>query len=186
MISAFTPKMEVLFLDTGYHFPETLSFRDELIELLHLNVRNLKSRYNEDGHKQVQQNLYSTDPELCCYINKVEPLQNAKQSLDAWISGIRRDQTENRKNTPVIERQKDGTLKICPLVTWTAKDINDYRRQYNLPEHPLTNRGYLSIGCAPCTRPVGSDEDYRAGRWSSLEKTECGLHLDNYKAEDDK
>ncbi len=179
IISNTIPDLQILFLDTGFHFSETLSFRDRLIEDFSLNVTNLTARMGHDGFRQQYGNLYKNDPDLCCYINKVEPLQRAKEDLDAWISGIRRDQTENRSDTPVISKQNDGTFKICPMVNWTKSDIDNYISENGLPTHPLSDEGYVSIGCAPCTRPAEGTENERAGRWAGLDKTECGIHFDN-------
>ncbi len=179
IISETIPDLNILFLDTGFHFSETLSFRDRLINEFNLNVTNLTARMGHDGFRQQYGNLYKNDPDLCCYINKVEPLQQAKANLDAWISGIRRDQTDNRSNTPLISIQKDGTYKICPMVNWTKQDIHNYNSVNKLPTHPLSDEGYTSIGCAPCTRPVKGSDNERAGRWTGLDKTECGVNFDN-------
>lgn len=180
MISRAAPRMPVLFLDTGFHFPETLSYRDRVVEELDLNLKVLEPKIGHDGFLQEYGELYRRNPDLCCHINKVEPLERAKAGLEAWVAGIRRDQTEARKGTPVVDRNDDGLLKVCPMVTWTEADVEDYVEQHDLPRHPLHGQGYRSIGCAPCTRRVDPDaEDARAGRWAGSQKTECGLHLDD-------
>jgi phosphoadenosine phosphosulfate reductase len=177
-VSTHVPELPVLFLDTGFHFPETLAFRDQLMEEWGLNVMNL--RY-ADGHGAFQQRhgaLYKTDPDMCCRLNKVEPLKEALEHYDAWITGVRRDQTENRADTPVISQRSDGVYKICPMVTWTSRDVFKYINRHDLPVHPLLSKGYMSVGCAPCTKSTfGGDE--RSGRWAGSGKTECGLHLDS-------
>lgn len=170
------PDIRVLFLETGFHFPQTLKFRDELIARLKLNVVNLQSVMPRAEFQKTLGNLYEKDPDKCCYMNKVEPLKIALSGLKAWITAVRRGQTENRKNVQFIEEYEDGIYKINPLATWTSKQMWDYLKVHNLPYHPLFEQGYSSIGCAPCTRSVGAGEDERAGRWSGSEKTECGIH----------
>jgi phosphoadenosine phosphosulfate reductase len=178
LISQICPEMPVIFLNTGFHFSETLSYRDELQALLNLNIviarpavekSDLMIRYGEG--------LYRRDPDLCCYINKVEPMQRAKTGLRAWISGVRHDQTEYRSGLRVLEAPSEGPLKIHPLLNWTKKEVWAYIDQYQLPVHPLLALGYMSVGCAPCTRPIHAGENERDGRWAGLDKVECGLHL---------
>jgi phosphoadenosine phosphosulfate reductase len=176
MVARYIPEVPILFLDTGFHFPETLAFRDQIIEEWGLNVINL--RYSE-GHGEFQRRygaLYQRDSDMCCYLNKVEPMREALEQYDAWISGIRRDQTENRANTPVIQQRSDGLYKICPMVSWTSRDITTYTNRNELPVHPLLSEGYMSVGCAPCTKPTFGS--YREGRWAGSGKTECGIHTD--------
>lgn len=181
MIAQVAPQLPVFFLDTGFHFSETLAFRDQLVQELGLNVQTLTPEIGHETFQKTYGYLYRTDPDLCCHINKVEPLQQAMRGLKAWISGIRRDQTAERRQVPIVSRQADGLYKIAPLATWSRKEVWQYLHDHNLPEHPLLRQGYLSIGCAPCTRPVGEGQDERAGRWAGQEKTECGLHLPLYQ-----
>jgi len=176
IIATSVPTIPIYFLDTGFHFPETLNFRDRLVAEFGLTMRLLRTEIGHDGFKQRYGQLHHQNPDLCCYINKVEPLRKAKQSLHAWISGIRRDQTAEREKTAIVSLDGQGQYKICPLATWTDKDVWRYINRHNLPVHPLLQDGYMSIGCAPCTRPVTDVEDTRAGRWSGQAKTECGLH----------
>jgi len=179
MISQVCPAVPVIFLDTGFHFPETLNFRAELEEQLGLNIVIARAAVEKSQFlPQYGQALYRQDPDLCCYINKVEPMQRALTGFDGWISGVRRDQTTNRKNLSVLETQPAGPLKIYPMLNWTRQEIYTYINKYNLPSHPLLAKGYTSIGCVPCTRPVSADEGERAGRWAGTEKNECGIHLD--------
>jgi phosphoadenosine phosphosulfate reductase len=171
LIGQVRPDLPVIFLDTGYHFPETLAYRDQLVERFGLTLRVVRA----DKTLPAEQALYRRDPDLCCYVNKVEPMQRALRDLDAWITGIRRDQTAQRASAMPLEVVADGRIKVNPLVGWTRQDLWSYIHRYDLPSHPLFSQGYLSIGCAPCTIPVtGGDE--RSGRWAGTDKTECGLH----------
>ena len=186
MISRVCPQMPVIFLDTGFHFSETLTFRDALKDLYGLNVVIARPAIDKAQlFKKHGEGLYRQDPNLCCYIHKVEPMQRAVSGLWAWISGIRRDQTAHRKQLRVLERQPTGLLKIHPLLNRTKKELWEYIEEHKLPAHPLFSKGYLSVGCAPCTRPVFTGEDERAGRWAGTEKTECGLHTDLMKSEEE-
>lgn len=177
IIAQAAPELPVFFLDTGFHFPETLAFRDRLIDDFGLNIQVLKPQMGHEGFRNTYGDLHRRNPDMCCYLNKVEPLQRAMQPLKAWITGIRRDQTSQRSATRIVEPQPNGAYKICPLATWTRRDVWQYLYDYNLPEHPLLAQGYLSIGCAPCTRPAISEQDERSGRWAGSEKVECGLHI---------
>lgn len=178
IIARTTPKLPVFFLDTGFHFPETLALRDRLMREWGLTVQSLRAEQGQESFRQQYGQLYRTDPDRCCYINKVAPLARAKEGLAAWITGIRRDQTEARRHTPIVSRDKNGQVKICPMATWTEQDVWRYINQHNLPVHPLLSQGYMSIGCAPCTRPVHAGEESRSGRWADRAKTECGLHVE--------
>ena len=179
LISRACPDVPVIFLDTGYHFPETLAYRDQLVQDFGLTLRITRSGMNRaEFVKQYGDALYRRDPDLCCYINKVEPMQRALADLDAWITGIRRDQTANRANAQPVELMPDGRVKVNPLVAWTRRDLWAYIDRHDLPSHPLFSQGYLSVGCAPCTVPVTDGDDERAGRWAGSGKTECGLHTD--------
>ncbi|MDX9993105.1 MAG: phosphoadenylyl-sulfate reductase [Anaerolineales bacterium] len=182
MVSQIEPTILVFFLDTGLHFWETLMFREKLQREFGLHIQNLhpdKQWNNFLG--RFGRNLYEQDPDLCCFLRKVQPMQKAMTTVRAWISGIRRDQTANRQNAKILELERDGLLKINPLLNWTRQDVQEYARQHNLPSHPLLEKGYRSIGCKPCTRAVQQDEDERAGRWSGKGKTECGLHTEMFK-----
>ena len=179
IISRVCPEMPVIFLDTGYHFPETLAFRDELKARFNLNIVVIQPTVTKsESLQRYGEALYRRDPDLCCYINKVSPMKWAVSWAQAWVSGVRRDQTARRRTLRVFDLQADGPLRIHPMLNWTEDDIRAYREMYDLPVHPLYHLGYVSVGCAPCTRPVFFGEDARAGRWSDSEKTECGLHLE--------
>ncbi len=179
MVSQLNPAIEVLFLNTGWHFEETLKFKNEVITSLGLtNVMDLealpgkreKSISSSDGKP------YFKDPDHCCYINKVEPLELALKEVDAWISGLRRSQSKTRKDIQIVEEYQKGLFKINPLANVTSGDIWWYMKEHKLPVHPLFEKGYLSIGCWPCTKPVQPGDDERSGRWAGTEKTECGIH----------
>lgn len=186
MVSRVASDMPVIFLDTGYHFPETLEFRDRVVDAFDLNLRVMSSAMSrEDFVRRHGDDLYRRDPDLCCFINKVEPMERATEGLEAWISGIRRDQTEARSSIDVVEENADGLVRVHPMASWTAEDVAAYREEHDLPEHPLQAEGYVSVGCAPCTDPVrGEEPGGRAGRWSGSGKTECGLHTDLRDGED--
>lgn len=174
--SKMVPEIEVLFIDTGFHFAETYDFRDTIVKDWNLNLVNVKSsvskhqQKNSDGHF-----LYSSDTNYCCHINKVEPLETELVNYDVWIAGLRRDQTKYR-NTLQEFQNKNGILKYHPILDWNSKMIYSYKREFNLPNHPLDNKGYLSIGCMPCTRS-SIDNTERGARWYGTQKTECGIHL---------
>lgn len=178
IISRTVPELPILFLDTGFHFPETLRFRDELRERLGLNVVNVHPLVSKgELFRRYGDAPYRRDPDLCCHINKVEPMDHATKNLKALISGVRRDQTKNRSRLEPVMDDPRGHHKIHPMLGWTMDEVNAYMIVHELPRHPLHDQGYLSIGCAPCTRPATSGEDPRAGRWAGATKTECGLHL---------
>jgi phosphoadenosine phosphosulfate reductase len=176
------PDLPVQFLDTGFHFWETLIFRERMQMAWKLNLVDLYRDSRWDLFcRQLGRDLPKQDPNLCCYIHKVQPMQKGIQGYLAWISGIRRDQTIERAQAEILELQPDGLLKINPLLNWTNSNIEGYIKEHNLPAHPLLERGYRSIGCSPCTRAVTQGEYDRAGRWDGREKTECGLHTAMFK-----
>lgn len=183
MVKGILPDIRIFFLDSGYHFWDTLIFREQIQHEWNLNVIDLyrDSRWDIFA-RQNARSLPLQDPNLCCYINKVQPMQKALQGVQGWISGIRRDQTPVRRHAQVLERMEDGLLKVNPLLNWTKAEIQSYRREHNLPAHPLSAHGYKSIGCAPCTLPVGAGEQDRAGRWAGRGKIECGLHTEMFQS----
>jgi len=177
MLRQIAPETPILFIDTGYHFEETLRYRDQLIELFGCPIRNLTSVMpRAEFIAQYGDDLYDRDPDLCCKINKVEPMQLALRGVRAWINGRRRDQATTRTRMPIVERLQGGIVKANPLANWTSRDTYGYLTKHDIPTHPLFEQGYTSIGCFPCTRPVLPGEDERAGRWAGKNKTECGLH----------
>jgi len=176
------PDIRVFFLDTGYHFWDTLIFRERIQHEWNLNVVDLYRDARWDNFaRQNTRTLPTQDPNLCCYIHKVQPMQKALSGLRAWISGIRRDQTSDRAHAQILELQEDGLLKVNPLLNWTRSDVQTYMTDHRLPAHPLYERGYRSIGCAPCTIAIGIDDNERSGRWAGRGKTECGLHTEMFK-----
>lgn len=182
ILSQIDKNIPIYFLNTGYHFPETLAFRDEITDLLGLNLINLQSptpKYQQ--RDQYGRLMFTSDPEYCCYMNKIQPLEPIIQKMDVWINGVRADQNSNRKQFKVEEQTPDGTLRYHPMLFWTSKMIYDYRKLYNLPPHPLEAKGYLSIGCEPCTRSYLEENESRSGRWMGMSKNECGLHTDLIK-----
>ncbi|MCB0118820.1 MAG: phosphoadenylyl-sulfate reductase [Anaerolineales bacterium] len=177
--------LPVFFIDTGYHFWETLVFREWLASEWMINVIDLyrDERWDVFARRNVRK-LPVEDPNLCCYLHKVQPMQRALKDVKAWISGIRRDQTSIRANAKILELQEDGLLKVNPLLNWTRADVQHYAVEYDLPTHPLYDKGYRSVGCAPCTVAIGVDEDERAGRWAGRGKVECGLHTNMFNKKD--
>ena len=181
MASSIQRDILILFLDTGYHFWETLIFREKLASQWHLNVLDLYRDSGWDAFASRQPRaLPFEDPNLCCFMHKVQPMQKAMKDMLAWISGIRRDQTSVRARARILELQADGLIKINPLLNWTKHDVKRYMEEHNLPSHPLLEKGYRSIGCSPCTVAIGVNDDERAGRWSGRSKIECGLHTDMF------
>lgn len=175
----------VFFLDTGYHFWETLMFREYIASEWMLNVIDLYRDTRWDVFaRQHTRRLPLEDPNLCCYLHKVQPMQKALKDVKAWITGIRRDQTPVRERAKILELQSDGLLKVNPLLNWTKADVKKYAEENNLPKHPLYEKGYRSVGCAPCTIAIGVDDDERAGRWAGRGKVECGLHTEMFTHKD--
>lgn len=178
LCSEVVPGIEVLFLDTGYHFAETIGTRDAVAATCGAKVRTilpLLSVAEQDA--KYGPRLYERDPDACCRMRKVEPLDQALADYDAWISGLRRDETPERADTPVVGYDaKRNVIKISPIATWTQDETEQYLRDNGVLVNPLVSEGYLSIGCAPCTRPVTPGEDPRAGRWAGMDKSECGIH----------
>lgn len=172
------PDISIIFLDTGFLFPETYSFKNELVKKFGINIVVLKSDIPYSAQKSNDLFKYVTDPDLCCYINKVKPLEVFLRKGDLLLSGIRKDQSKHRSGKQLLEESEKGYYKIHPMLDWTRLDINNYMEVNNLPKHPLEKEGYLSIGCVPCTTPP-KNGDIRDGRWQGSNKTECGLHL-NY------
>ncbi|MBW8010831.1 MAG: phosphoadenylyl-sulfate reductase [Chloroflexi bacterium] len=177
-VSQTIPDTPVLFVDTGYHFPGTLEFRDHLTKLFKLNLVIVKPKLTKKEFEEQFGLIQYKDPDTCCLENKVKPIQEALKGFDAWISGIRRDQTPQRSQIPIISQSPFQSIyKICPLANWTIQDVQRYILDNNLPQHPLQDHGFKSIGCYPCTDPVLNGQNERSGRWAWTDKTECGLHI---------
>ena len=181
IISRIDKTIPVYFLNTGFLFPETIAFKDELEELLGLNIFGVQSSVPKSQQKDANGNLlFISDPDYCCFLNKTQPMEPLLEKYDVWINGIRADQNANRASMKVEEVTPNGTIRYHPVLHWTAKNMFEYRKKYNLPEHPLDSKGYMSIGCEPCTQKF-SYEDERQSRWYGQNKTECGLHTDLIK-----
>jgi phosphoadenosine phosphosulfate reductase len=163
------PSVEVVFIDTGYHFPETLETLDEVRRRYGLNLRILTT-------PPTPVPLWKSDPVNCCDQAKVAQLERALVGKLAWMSGLRRQESASRREAPIVSRDHRGLVKVNPLANWTDLDVDGYIADHDVPVNPLLRKGYPSIGCWPCTRPVAPGEDVRAGRWAGLNKTECGLH----------
>jgi phosphoadenosine phosphosulfate reductase len=172
LVSRSIPEAEVVLLDTGYLFAETEWFAEHLRDRYDLNLRTVHPR------PDAERDVWQTDTTACCAVRKVEPMQRALEGKRAWVSGLRRADSPARATTPVVhEDLLRGVMKVNPIATWTDEDVERYKAIELLPEHPLTDRGYPSIGCWPCTRPVENGADPRSGRWAGRAQDECGLHL---------
>ena len=173
------PGVDVVFLDTGYHFPETLGTRDAVAAMYDVNVVTVAPELTvAEQDVRHGRDLFARDPDRCCEMRKVVPLQQALAGYAAWASGVRRDESPTRRDTPVVAWDaRKGKVKISPLAHWTQADVDRYAAEHGVLINPLQQLGYASIGCAPCTRPVAPGEDPRAGRWAGRSKTECGIHL---------
>ena len=178
ILSKIDPSIPIYFINTGYHFPETVAFRDKIVADFNLNLVDMHPFVPKSGQRNKAGNMYFTsDPDYCCYINKIQPMEPVLQRMDVWINGIRGDQNANRKGMKVEQKTSQGCLRYHPMLHWTNKMIYEYSKKYNLPKHPLEAKGYLSIGCEPCTSKFDIQNE-RDGRWKGMNKTECGLHTD--------
>ncbi len=179
ILSRIDPTIPVYFLNTGYHFPETIEFRDRVTEMLGLNMIDLKPetpknmQLGEDGKL-----FFNSDPDYCCYLNKTQPMEKVLMTHDIWINGVRADQTAARNAMKTEQPAPHNTIRFHPILDWSSKQIFNYRMKYKLPEHPLEEKGYFSVGCEPCTRRLELEMDEREMRWYGQKKTECGLHTD--------
>ena len=178
MFGTRLPGVDVLFLETGYHFAETTATREESAKRFPITIINaLPKQTVAEQDAQYGAQLHDRDPNLCCALRKVEPLERSLKGYDAWVTGARRVDAVTRANMPVIQWDANhGLVKISPLALWSDDQIEKYQVDHDLPRNPLVAQGYPSIGCAPCTRAVTPGEDARAGRWAGQDKTECGIH----------
>lgn len=178
LASEVAPGIDVFFLDTGYHFAETLGTRDAVAATLPVNLVTLSPTISvRQQEEQYGPDLWSRNPDLCCALRKVEPLNEALVGYDAWATGLRRDETHSRVVTPVVGwDEKKQKVKVSPLARWTQADVDAYVAKHNILVNPLQYDGYPSIGCWPCTRRVTPGDDPRSGRWAGSGKTECGIH----------
>jgi len=181
LISELDAEIPIYFLNTGFHFPETLHFRDEVAEKLGLDVRSVGSPVPKVAQRDAQGKFYfTTDPDRCCHLNKTLPMEPVLHEFDIWITGVRKDQNNVRSSFAYESPGKHNTTRFHPMLEWSNKLIFDYIRLHNLPKHPLENEGYMSIGCEPCTLKITASmlEHDRSGRWFGLNKNECGLHTE--------
>ncbi|MDQ3867699.1 MAG: phosphoadenylyl-sulfate reductase [Actinomycetota bacterium] len=179
MIHELGLEIAVIELDTHLFFRETYETRERLVERYGLKLVRPDVLTVAEQHRQEGPNLWEREPDRCCHLRKVEPLIRALEPYDAWISGIRRDQSPSRASAKKVEpSNRYAVWKIQPLADWGERDIWDYIVANDIPYNPLHDVGYRSIGCIPCTRPTRPDEEERAGRWAGSDKLECGIHLD--------
>lgn len=174
------PDIPVLFLETGYHFPETYAYRDQMTERLHLNLVNLASRQTVQQQESQFGILYQNAPDRCCGMRKVEPLFRGLDDYGVWFTALRREQSPTRANLQSVDHFRLPTgkqlLKVSPLAAWTNADVWAYLKRRDIPVLPLYHQGYTSIGCAPCTALPSDPENMRSGRWAG-KKLECGIHI---------
>jgi len=180
ILSRIDNKIPVVFINTGYHFPETVEFRDKVAD--QFGIKNLVD-LKPDTPKFMQKDaegrlLFTSDPDHCCYVNKTQPVDSLLIRNDIWINGVRADQSATRRAMKVEQPAPHGTIRFHPMLDWTSKMIYEYQKENDLPKHPLESNGYLSIGCEPCTRKVDPEMMEREARWYGMNKTECGLHTD--------
>lgn len=181
ILSRIDDSIPVYFLETGFHFPKTIEYKNRIAQMFGIHVISVQSPVPKTSQRDQRGNLlFTSDPDTCCHLNKVLPLEPVLMSHDVWITGVRKDQTAFRSKLNTEEKGAHGTLRYHPMLNWTAREIWDYQKMYNLPLHPLESEGYLSIGCMPCTRKyeVIGDSDGRNSRWSGMAKTECGIHTE--------
>jgi phosphoadenosine phosphosulfate reductase len=175
------PNIEVIYINTGHQFPETDAIKEIVKQRYHLNLIEYSAPLSlEEQTQRYGVQLYVHNPDLCCKVRKVEPFKRALTKVDAWITGLRREQSVTRRNLQVIEHESTETgqqlIKLNPLASWSRQDVWDYIRTYDLPYNSLYDSGFMSIGCSVCTRRVQNGEDERAGRWAGTGKLECGIH----------
>jgi phosphoadenosine phosphosulfate reductase len=178
--SRVVPYLDVVFLDTELHFPETLAVRDRVQATFPVRVRSIRAEQTMlEQDREYGPELYKREPDRCCSLRKVAPLEGALADYDAWAAGLRRDEAPTRAGTPVVHFEAGrGKVKVNPLARWTQSQAAQYIARYDLPVNELIGRGYASVGCRPCTFPVGEGGDSRSGRWPMFDKVECGLHVD--------
>lgn len=178
LASTFRPGVDVLFLETGYHFAETIGTRDAVGAVYPVNLIDIRPRATvaeQDAAEGPQ--LYARDPARCCALRKVAPLSDALRRYDAWVTGVRRVEATTRTTTPIVTYdERFGLVKVNPLAAWTDEDLAEYIQRHGVLVNPLVAEGYPSIGCAPCTAKPQPGSDPRSGRWAGQAKTECGLH----------
>jgi phosphoadenosine phosphosulfate reductase len=179
ILSRIDKTIPIYFINTGYHFPQTVQFRDHITEVFGLNTLDLKSDLPKFMQRDAEGKLlFTSDPDHCCYLNKTQPMDAILRSNDVWINGVRADQSAVRAAMKVEQPAQHGSIRFHPMLDWNSKMIWQYQKEYNLPKHPLEEKGYVSIGCEPCTRKLDPEMQEREARWFGLNKVECGLHTD--------
>lgn len=179
ILSRIDNSIPIYFINTGYHFPETVRFRDQVAKEFGLNLKEVSSLMPRHMQKdEAGRLLFASDPDFCCHINKVEPLEPILAQHDVWINGVRADQSSVRKNFHIEEPAPFGVTRFHPMLDWNMKMIYAYIKEYKLPRHPLEEKGYISIGCEPCTRKMDLEMTERETRWYGMKKTECGLNTE--------
>ena len=176
MATQIDPNIPILFLNTGFLFKETLEFVKVLEKKLHLNIREFKASKEDIEKIRLKLNDPNNVKGACCDDVKVDLMKQSLEGIECWVAGLRRQQASTRKNIKFVEKYDDGLVKVHPIANWTPKQIYEYMKKYDLPFHPLWEKGYKSIGCEPCTRLPLDGQDDRSGRWAGLDKTECGIH----------
>ena len=179
ILSRIDRTIPVYFINTGYHFPETVQFKDYVSELFGLTTLDLKS--NVPKHMQRDSDgrlLFASDPDHCCFVNKTQPMNSVLSVYDVWINGVRADQSSVRASMKDEQPAPYNSIRFHPMLDWTSRMIWQYQKEFNLPTHPLEQKGYVSIGCEPCTRRLDVGMQEREARWYGLKKVECGLHTE--------
>lgn len=179
IISRIDKSIPVYFINTGYHFPETVRFRDQISAQFGLVTVDLKSNVPKFMQRDAEGRLlFTSDPDHCCFLNKTQPVDAMLMLHDIWINGVRADQSATRAAMKVEQPAKHGCIRFHPMLDWNPKMIWEYQKEFSLPKHPLEEKGFLSIGCEPCTRKLDPEMQEREARWFGMNKVECGLHTD--------
>lgn len=179
ILSRIDNSIPVYFINTGYHFPETVRFKDYITEQFGLTTLDVKSEVSKYMQRDSEgMLLFTSNPDHCCYLNKTQPMDAVLRTHDVWINGVRADQSAVRSAMKVEQPAAHGAIRFHPMLDWNAKMIWEYQKEYDLPKHPLEEKGYVSIGCEPCTRRLDPEMHEREARWYGLRKVECGLHTE--------
>lgn len=179
LLSRIDRTIPVYFINTGYHFPETLTFVEQVADRFGLRVIHLNPLVPKNHQRDAEGNLlFTSDPDFCCYLNKTQPMELVLQEYDIWINGVRADQSAARNAMKVEQPAPHGVLRFHPMLDWNARMVYAYLREHQLPRHPLESQRYVSVGCEPCTKRLDPEMQEREARWYGMNKTECGLHTD--------
>jgi phosphoadenosine phosphosulfate reductase len=179
ILSRIDRSIPVYFINTGFHFPETVRFKDQIADQFGLNIIDLKSDVPKFMQRDAEGKLlFTSDPDHCCHLNKTQPVDAILLSHDIWINGVRADQSAIRAAMREEQPAKHGCVRFHPMLDWNSRSIWQYQKEYNLPKHPLEEKGFVSIGCEPCTRKLDPEMQEREARWFGMNKVECGLHTD--------